>query len=260
MYESIYYSLLVHIIVITGLLLFITKKNPIQVIFKTITFIFQKKFILFHLALVLLVLLWNKVELWIENSFIHIKDFSPIFASYEEPILNWIQQTLHHPYMTHFFGFFYVFLFTSIMIVSFFVYAYQKEKKQVHLLLHAIILNYVFAIPFYLFFPINEAWSTLPNVNFLLLEIYPNFESTYREMSGINNCFPSLHTSLSLSIALVALQGTNKRLTYIAFTISFVIMLGILYLGIHWITDMIGGILLAFFVLFIAKKLNKKTK
>jgi membrane-associated phospholipid phosphatase len=130
------------------------------------------------------------------------------------------------------------------MIASVFIYTYQKNYKMFYAVCYAIMFNYIFAIPFYLFFSVNEVWSYLPNVHALMLHSFPTFETVYRPTSGITNCFPSLHTSISISMAFLAMRSKNifwSRYTLIS---SACVIFSIFYLGIHWVTDMFGGLVL----------------
>lgn len=111
---------------------------------------------------------------------------------------------------------------------------------------YAVIINYAVAIPFYLFFPVNEVWSYPPAaVEFRMLDVFPSFEENYRQLSGLDNCFPSLHTSISVTVALLASQSGNRRWAIFTSISALIVIFSIFYLGIHWLTDMIAGTILA---------------
>ncbi|MMZ61443.1 undecaprenyl pyrophosphate phosphatase [compost metagenome] len=108
------------------------------------------------------------------------------------------------------------------------------------------MINYLIAIPFYLLFPVNEVWSFAPSgASLYMLEAFPEFNTIYRPLSGINNCFPSLHTSISVTVAILAVRSGNRRWATIAVSSAAIIVFSIFYLGIHWLTDMLGGLILA---------------
>ena len=108
------------------------------------------------------------------------------------------------------------------------------------------MLNYFLALPFYVLFPVREAWHT-GIVQHLLLTCYPRFETTYRPMSGLDNCFPSLHTSVSFTFAFVAMRHKYVKLTRVLMVLSVLVLLSTLYLGVHWPIDAAGGLVLAAF-------------
>lgn len=92
-----------------------------------------------------------------------------------------------------------------------------------------------------------------------MLDVFPKFEQEYRPLSGLNNCFPSLHTSISVTMALLAFRSGNRRWMVITSISAVVIVFGIFYLGIHWLTDMIGGTLLAVLASTVGVQLAKLT-
>ena len=139
----------------------------------------------------------------------------------------------------------YVFAFPAIIWVSLAYYNFKNDMKMMTALLFALFLNYLIAFPFYVFFPVNEVWSSSSQVRPLMHEVYRSFEGEYRVFSGMNNCFPSLHTSLSLTMALLATLTPYKRLARVLQVSAGLIILSTLYLGIHWLTDVIGGVFTA---------------
>lgn len=148
----------------------------------------------------------------------------------------------------------------SVLAASLGVYLLDKNRVMLYATCYAIIINYAVAIPFYLYFPVNEVWSYVPaGVRFTMLDVFPKFEQEYRPLSGLNNCFPSLHTSISVTMALLAFRSGNRRWMVITSISAVVIVFGIFYLGIHWLTDMIGGTLLAVLASTVGVQLAKLT-
>ena len=117
----------------------------------------------------------------------------------------------------------------------------QRDCHALYTLLYAVMLNYFIAIPFFLFVPVYETWVYHPHVEFLIPHIYPSFEQEYRAMSGLDNCFPSLHTSMLATLALIAVRSkagcSAKSRPYVRGSSAF----SIFYLGIHWFLDAVAG-------------------
>jgi len=101
------------------------------------------------------------------------------------------------------------------------------------------------ALPFYILMPVKEAWAAAMGIRFLIPEVYPLFEAQYRPLSGLDNCFPSLHTSLALTFALVAWRSGYRRLGIVLSAAAGLVMISTLYLGVHWFLDMLVGVVLA---------------
>lgn len=220
-------------------------RNPLFVIkefTKTITS--SRKFAVLILAVVSILFI-NKNELHFEENMKYYADFTPWIFSIEGHFVRNIQDFFYNPIITQICVFFYVIVFQSLLISSIGVYLLDRNKLFVYAICFAIIINYSVAIPFYLFFPVNEVWSYQPaGVSFHMLDVFPKFEESYRPLSGLNNCFPSLHTSISMTILLLGAYSGNRRWRLITGISGFIIIFSIFYLGIHWITDMVAGSLL----------------
>lgn len=112
-------------------------------------------------------------------------------------------------------------------------------------------------------------------VAFEIVEI--NFRPVLME-GVLEASYPSSHTMLSLGICTTAIFELhellkNKKALLIAGdifcgAIALVVLLGRLLSGVHWLSDIIAGVLLIsslicfyrFFVLFVQNKINKKAK
>jgi len=254
MYESMA-TIALTITILTILLTYlINRKNPFRV-FSTLK---NQKKIYLHLALLAIILSVNKLELQLESTFANPADFSGLFFSYEHTILPVIQSTFRYHLLTEITTFFYIIMFVTLIAISLVTYLLNREWKLLYTFLYAIGLNYIIAIPFYLFFPINEAWVNHPDITFLIPAVYPGFESQYRNISGLNNCFPSLHNSISLTVLLISTRSGSLLFRSILYISVPIIMFSTIYLGIHWLTDMAAGILLAVIATWTARQITEK--
>ena len=226
------------------LLMFSMRKNPFIALKSFVHNLYSSRKFLIHFVALLGVLMINKVELWIELKIPKQPDFTSIIYKLEGNFIPLFQQLFLHPIVTFITTFFYIVVFPTLMIVSILLYSYQKNDKLFYAVCYAIMINYIIAMPFYLFFPVVEVWSFLPNVHFLMSQVFPSFEIDYRPLSGLDNCFPSLHTSISVTIATIALSSGNKFWSRFTVFSSAFIIFSIFYLGIHWIVDMVGGVIL----------------
>ena len=197
--------------------------------------------------------------------FFNGNDFSKYFFKYEGLVAVFLQK-YENVFLTSVMIFFYMIMFTAMLFSAPFIYSYSGNVVAFRKLSIFYLLNYVFAMPFYLFFPVNEVWVKYGAfVNPLILYRFPQATALFKYTNGLNNCFPSLHVSLSLSLAIVSLSSENKVLKIISFGNAFVIMFSTLYLGIHWLTDVIGGIILVltielFYGLFLERELREDNK
>ncbi|UVI28092.1 phosphatase PAP2 family protein [Paenibacillus spongiae] len=213
---------------------------------------------LFHFVALIAILFLNKVELMIENNMTNYTvDFTSFVQSIEGGFVSNLQQTFENEIVTFVLAFIYVVVFQAMLIASIGIYTYQdKTKRMYYATCYAIMINYLVAIPFYFFLPVNEVWAHDSSVRFLMLDVFPTFETEYRALSGLNNCFPSLHTSISVTLAVLAIRSGNKRWAWFCSICAAAVIFAIFYLGIHWLTDMLGGMLLGLFASTVGMRIS----
>ena len=118
---------------------------------------------------------------------------------------------------------------------------------------YGLLLIYVIALPFYLFMPITNVY-TYYNVNSALETVIPSVENFFYSITTQNNCLPSLHTAMTILVAYSVSLTDNKKLLYFAYFTMITVIISVIYLSIHWITDVIAGALLAVGVIFILRR------
>ncbi|MEB3102034.1 phosphatase PAP2 family protein [Ferviditalea candida] len=233
------------------------KTNPLAAAASFVRQLIVSRKYLLHLAAMLLILLINKFELSVEAWMNSSADFTPDIYRLEGDFIANFQHFSANPALTQVAAFFYVVVFPTLFVVSLGIYTHDKNKQLFYALTYTMLINYIVAMPFYLFFPVNEVWDFHHGVKFMILDVFPAFEQQYRPLSGINNCFPSLHTSISVSMALLALKSNSRFWKIYTMVSAVMIIFSIFYLGIHWLTDAAGGLALAFFAATAGIKLSE---
>jgi membrane-associated phospholipid phosphatase len=150
-------------------------------------------------------------------------------------------------------SFCYVVMFPVQIITPLVLLSARGEIRSYRALLKAVALNYAVCFPFYLFFPVKEMWAGNPEkVSLLINHLHPAIMEAYRSSSALDNCFPSFHTSLSATTALIVWRTCPRRLA-VPITISAALVIfATLYLGIHWASDVLAGLGLAWLAARIA--------
>ena len=106
----------------------------------------------------------------------------------------------------------------------------------------AVTVVYAVSLPFYLLFPVPERWAYPDSEAILLSDLWTTrLIETIRPISGIDNCFPSVHTSLTAVLVAVAFRY-RIRLRWCVTALGITVVLATFVLGIHWIPDIAAGI------------------
>lgn len=191
-------------------------------------------------------------------------DFTPNIYHFEGNIVERFQASIRSPYLDYFFRFVYVETFQVIVYIPIVLYVVLNNKRMVEMLILGYILNCLIALPFYLFLPVNETWTTN-------IEYWPTYGLTHTKgvlygsaltekmlytFNGIDNCFPSLHTSLTLTVGLIGVVGKQRKFAFTTMSLAYLTAVSTMYLGIHWLVDVIAGIFLAFVVVYIVMNLH----
>lgn len=155
-------------------------------------------------------------------------------------------QLVHPLWLTYLLSGVYLYIFPIMGFVAVLVTYYQEEYDLTRKLFWGAILNYLFILPFYIFVPVAERWSVGGGqVTLLMNQISPLLIDGLRPLSGLNNCFPSFHTSLAFTFAMIVSQSRNKRLRRTMSVLAWLVLYSTLYLGIHWVLDVFGGLIFA---------------
>jgi hypothetical protein len=183
-------------------------------------------------------------------------DFANNIKEIEGDFVYWFSQHLT-PVLVYYFVIIYlgVYSFTLWFTPTYFLLT--NNKKAIKTLAYGLLLIYIIALPFYLFFPITNVY-TFYKVGSALESVIPSVESFFYSTTTQNNCFPSLHTAMTILVAYsVSLTG-NKKLMYFSYFTMVSVITSVIYLSIHWVLDVISGALLTIGVILILRRYMKE--
>lgn len=165
-------------------------------------------------------------------------------------------QTFSSPWLTYFSAFIYLIGFSLLLLGTTCVFAYKKNAKALQEFSIAFTIIYLIAYPFYILFPVSVTSNVIPTMAPLLYKMDPAILRIVQICDPtLDNCFPSLHAALSImAMLLILTRSDNFGLKALAVFTTICIQFTILYLGIHWITDLIGGIMLALTSYYVATR------
>jgi membrane-associated phospholipid phosphatase len=156
-------------------------------------------------------------------------------------------QSYATPALTAYFGFVYIVGYVFLLVFPFVAYVSLDDQLPLRRAAIAYALNYSIGLVCYVLFVAYGPRNVIPDlVAPLLYETYPTTQLLTSEVNTNTNVFPSLHTSLSVSAALLAWQ-TRDRFRWwavVAAVLAVSISVATMYLGIHWATDVVAGVVL----------------
>jgi membrane-associated phospholipid phosphatase len=171
-------------------------------------------------------------------------DFAVTIQNIENGAVYWFSQHWT-PVLLYFFVFIYIIAYPFLLWFSPLYFILTSNKKAISALALSLFFMYVIALPFYLFLPITNVYTFYGGESALEMVI-PLVENFFYNTTTINNCFPSLHVAMAIIIAKSTSFTKNKKYIYFTGICAFLVPISVIYLSIHWLTDVLGGILLAF--------------
>lgn len=245
----LYLALLLMLGMAIGLVLFakVERWNPGRV---------KRRFMrsLFYVVVLLLILVAVGVKnIAADTLHLNYVDFTPGIDAMEDGFTTTLQKTLESVYMTDLMTFSYIYLFVFILFFTPFLFIYENKVRAMKAYTLTLLIAYCVLIPLYLFFPVYVTSYSNLNPNYIgpggtqpLLYTNPNHLRLVWGIDRLDDCFPSSHMAIAIAVLLSVWRYTNfRRYTYVCLISAMLIALSALYLGIHWLLDLIAGAVLS---------------
>jgi membrane-associated phospholipid phosphatase len=171
-------------------------------------------------------------------------DFTSLVAGLDGGLHVRLQAALPQPALHALFTFAYVAGYPFLIIFTTMLGVWMDRGAIARRALGAYAFCYAVALPFYLFFPVTEVWRHDLRVANIATS-YDWVRTHLYSFNEINNCFPSLHTAISVAMAGVAWRGPSRAYRHAAWVLAVAIVFSTIYLGIHWVADVVAGLVLA---------------
>jgi membrane-associated phospholipid phosphatase len=113
--------------------------------------------------------------------------------------------------------------------------------KMARYALGAHLLQFPMIMPFYTLFRVDEVWSVLGDPD----RLRRGWDTATRLNLGAN-CFPSMHTSVAFAILLLGLRERSRAFRVMMSVYATAIIVSTMYMEVHWVIDVVGGICLAY--------------
>ncbi len=169
-----------------------------------------------------------------------------IFA-YEGYFVAWLQG-YSHPLADIYFSYTYIYGYIFLLVFPVVAYFVLSDSRPVREITLAYTLNYTIGVICYMLFIAYGPRNVMPDVVDQILYLHwPESHLLTQEFNANVNVFPSLHTSLAVTVALLAFRTRKKYLLWVPVSsiLAISVVISTMYLGIHWGIDVIFGILLA---------------
>jgi membrane-associated phospholipid phosphatase len=150
----------------------------------------------------------------------------------------------------------YFFAFPALAVAVAGALASREELAPFRVLCLAVTIDYGVSLICFLILPVPERWA-FPDSGAILLsdQLTSQLIEKFRPVSGLNNCFPSFHTSLSVILIWVC-YVFRARLRTVVLCLGVAIIISTFVLGIHWLADIGAGLLLGSLSVALALRLT----
>ena len=187
-------------------------------------------------------------------------DMTPYIYAIEGDLVVLFQDAFRAEWLDVLMTHFYIAGFMFITYASIFYVTYFDDRWMADRIALCVAWVYLLAIPFYLFFNVRVTGFYIEDMDAIAYTLNPEIEDWFRRIDAFTNCMPSLHIAVPFAIWLTFRKydhdGRWRRFQNM--TLGYIILtaFAIIYLGIHWFVDIIGGMMVAALSVSLTDKTN----
>ena len=216
-----------------------------------------------HMIVVFSVYLWKDLLDGLDRVLMANTQLDMTFLVYaiEGDTVLWVQEGLRSDFLDVFMTHFYVMGFMTATFASFVYPIYFDDRHMADRVSLSMFWVYILAIPFYLFLNVKVTGNYVEGMETIAYDLTPEIHNWFNRIDPFTNGMPSLHIGLPFAIWLSMHRwdedGRWKR--FRVFLIFFIALtsVSIVYLGIHWFVDIIGGMMIAILAVNITARTHE---
>ena len=216
-----------------------------------------------HMIVVFSVYLWKDIldgldRILMANTQL---DMTPYVYAIEGDIVLWVQEGFRNDLLDVILTHFYVMGFMTATFASFVYPIYFDDRHMADRVSLSMFWVYILAIPFYLFFNVRVTGDYIPLMETIAYDLTPEIHNWFTRIDPFTNGMPSLHIGLPFAIWLTMTRWDEdgRWLRFRRFLVIFLALtaFSIIYLGIHWAIDIIGGMIVAIAAVSVTERTHK---
>ncbi|MWV41164.1 phosphatase PAP2 family protein [Natrialba sp. INN-245] len=172
----------------------------------------------------------------------------------ENPVI--VLQSFQSPELTSFFVFVYIYGYAFLLLFPFVAYFALEDAEELRTLILAFTANYAIGLVCYVFFIAYGPRNFDPLLfEGLLYDAFPQSRMLTNQVNQSTNVFPSLHTSLSMTVFFLAVLTRRKYPVWVPISgvLAISVVVSTMYLGIHWFSDVVAGTILAVVSVYVGR-------
>jgi membrane-associated phospholipid phosphatase len=182
----------------------------------------------------------------------------PLYPNDTPQVVVWLQ-SMATPELTAYFSFIYVYGYVFLLVFPLVAYFALPRPEPLRRTMVAYGANYLIGVLCYILFIAYGPRNLIADqAEGLLYSQYAQYQFVTDAVNDETNVFPSLHTSMAVTAALLAWTTREEYPLWVPVSAVFAVsvVISTMYLGIHWATDVIFGILLAWISVRIGTRLE----
>ena len=204
-----------------------------------------------HMVVVFSVYLWKDLLDGLDRILMANTQLDMTFLVYaiEGDSVLWVQEGLRSELLDVFMTHFYVMGFMTATFASFVYPIYFDDRHMADRVSLSMFWVYILAIPFYLFLNVKVTGNYVEGMETIAYDLTPEIHNWFNRIDPFTNGMPSLHIGLPFAIWL-SMHRWDEDGRWRRFRNFLILFIGstsvsIVYLGIHWFVDIIGGMIIA---------------